>query len=266
MKTKETSSNIKFAGLAILGLILVVVIYIANNSSSENGVVIPDNPSSQACAQISKKEKQNHCLAIVNKNMDLCDKFEEDDKLECQAIVGNSPELCAKINLPVQKKTCVNEVARVNDNINSCDFADDKKNCVGSYLAGLYWDGKYNLMDKKYCDIFSNEDKNWCLALATQDKSVCGNSLACLSLFIQPLSFCDNQQMSKSKGECLRDRAMTQKDPAICELIDNINDRDRCYFNIVGHINPDISFCSKISDSELEQECFANAAVNLLNK
>ena len=121
-------------------------------------------------------------------------------------------------------------------------------------------------MDVKDCEVFPEGDKNWCLALVTQDKSICGNNLACLSLFVQPLSFCDNQQMPKSKGECLRDRAMTQKDPAICELIDNSNDRDRCYFNIVGHINPDTSFCSKISDPELEQECLTNAAIKLLHK
>jgi len=229
-------------------------------------VVIPDNPSSQACAQITNKQRQNHCLAIINKNIDLCDKFEEDDKLECRAIVENNPELCTKVEPSVQKKTCVNEVARVNDNINSCDFSDDKKDCVGSYIAGLYWDKKFDLMDQKYCDIFSDSNKNWCLALVTQDKSVCGNNPTCLSLFVQPLSFCDNQQMSKSKGECLRDRAMTQADPTICELINDTNDRNRCYFNIVGHINPDISFCSRISDPELRQECLANAAVNLLNK
>lgn len=264
---KETSSNIQFARLSILGLILASAVYLYFfYSSNKNKAVVPDNPPSQACARITKKERRNHCLAIVNKNMDLCDKFEEDDKLECQAIVGNNPKLCAKIKLPAQKKTCVNEVARVNDNIDSCDFADDKKDCVGSYLAGLYWDKKFDLMDQKYCDIFSDSDRNWCLALVTQDKSVCGNNPACLSLFIQPLTFCDNRQMSKSKGECFRDRAMTQEDPTICELIDNADDRNRCYFNIVGHINPDVSFCSKISDSELKQECFANAAVNLLNK
>lgn len=267
MKTKETGNKIKFAGIYILGLVLVFAVYLfVVSSSNKTEVVIPDNPPSQACAQITKKQMQYNCLAIVNKDSDLCNKTSEDGILACRAIVENKPELCVNVEPAVQKKTCVNEVARVNDNIVSCDFADDKKDCVGSYLAGLYWDGKYNLMDKKYCDIFPNDDKNWCLALVTQDKSVCGNNLSCLSLFIQPLSFCDNQQMSKSKGGCLRDRAMTQKDPNICGLIDDINDSDNCYFNIVGHINPDISICSKISDTELKQECFANAAVNLLNK
>lgn len=260
-------NNIKFVILVIIGLILASAIYLFFvYSSSKNDVVIPDNPPSQACARITKKQMQYNCLAIVNKDRDLCNKTSEDGILACRAIVENNPELCAKVEPPIQKKTCVNEVARVNDNINSCDFSDDKKECVGSYLAGLYWDEKYNLMDKKYCEIFPDGDKDWCRALVTQDKSVCGNSLACLSLFIQPLSFCDNQQMSKSKGECLRDRAMTQRDSAICELIDDVNDKNRCYFNIVGHINPDISFCSKISDPELEQECFSNAAVKLLLK
>lgn len=264
---KKTGNNIKFVSIAILALALVFSVYFfVVYSSDKTEVVIPDNPPSQICAQITKKQMQYNCLAIVNKNINLCDKFEEDDKLECQAIVGNNPKLCAKIKLPVQKKTCVNEVARVNDNIASCDFADDKKDCIGSYFAGLYWDQKFDLMDKKYCDVFPEGDKDWCLALATQNKSMCGDNLGCLSLFIQPLLFCDNQQMSKSKGECLRDRAMTQKDPAICELIDDASDRNRCYFNIVGHINPDISFCSKISDPELEQECFTNAAIKLLIK
>jgi len=267
MKTKKIGNKAKFAVLVISGLILVSVVYLLIvSSSNKDGVVIPDNPPSQACAQIAKKEAQYNCLAIVNKDRDLCSKTSEDGVLACQAIVENNPELCTNVEPPVQKKTCVNEVARVNDNIASCDFADDKKDCVGSYLAGLYWDQKYNLMDKKYCEVFPEGDKDWCLALVTQDKSVCGNNPACLSLFIQPLSFCDNQQMSKSKGECLRDRAMSQRDPSICGLIDNTNDRNRCYFNIVGHINPDTSFCSKISDRQLRQECLANAAVKLLIK
>lgn len=265
---KITIGNIKLVGLAILGLVLASAIYFfVFYSPKKIGVVIPDNPARQACAQITNKHRQNYCLAIVNKDKDLCNKTSEDGVLACRAIVENNPALCTTVEPSVQKKTCVNEVARVNDNnIVSCDFSDDKKDCVGSYLAGLYWDGKYNLMDKKYCDIFPEGDKDWCLALVTQDKSVCGNNLACTSLFIQPLSFCDNQQLSKSRGECLRDRAMTQKDPTLCGSIDDIGDRDRCYFNIVGHINPDISFCSKISDPELSQECLANAAVKLLSK
>lgn len=257
----------KLIALIVLGVVLTIVIILSIFSKpGENGVAVPDNPPSRACAQIAMKQRKYNCLAIVNKDSDLCNKTAEDGVLACRAIVENKPELCANIEPPNQKKTCVNEVARVNDNIASCDFADDKKDCIGSYFAGLYWDQKYNLMDKKYCEVFPDGDKGWCLALATQDKSVCGDNTACLSLFIQPLSFCDNMQMSKSKGECLRDRAMTQRDPAICGLIDNTNDRNRCYFNIVGHINPDISFCSKISDRELEQECFANAAVKLLIK
>lgn len=254
--------------LIILGTILISIIILFILSKSDNSTVIfPDNPSGRACAQITQKQRQYNCLAIVNKDKDLCNKTAEDGILACQAIVENNPKLCADVKPSVQKKVCINEVARVNDNITSCNFSDDKKDCVGSYLAGLYWDRKYNLMDKKYCEVFPDGDKDWCLALVTQEKSVCGNNSACLSLFIQPLSFCDNQQMSKSKGECLRDRAMTQKDPTICGLIKDTNDRNRCYFNIVGHINPDISICSKISDSELKQECFSNAAIKiLLNK
>lgn len=258
----------KSVGLVVLGIILAtaIILFIFIKPDEEGSVVASDNPPSQACARIINKYQQNNCLAIANKDKELCSKTAEDGILACRAIVENNPELCVKVEPSMQKKTCVYEVARVNDNITSCDFADNKKDCVGSYLAGLYWDEKYNLMDEKYCEIFPDRDKNWCLALVTQDKSVCGNSLACLSLFIQPLSFCDNQQLPKSKGECLRDRAMTQRDPTICGLIDDANDRNRCYFNIVGHINPDISFCSKISDPELEQECLANAAVKLADK
>lgn len=259
--------NSKFIGIAIAGTVLAIVIILSIVSKkNESSVVIPDNSPSRACAQITMKQRRYYCLAIVNKDSDLCSKTAEDGVLACRAIVENNPELCTKVTPAIQKKTCVNEVARVNDNINSCDFSDDRKDCVGSYLAGLYWDEKYNLMDKKYCDVFPVGDKDWCLALVTQDKSACGSNGACLSLFIQPLSFCDNQQMSKSKGECLRDRAMTQKDTTICELINDTSDKDNCYFNIVGHINPDISLCSKISDPELEQECLANAAVKLLDK
>jgi len=258
---------IKLVGIVVLGMVLaILIIPLFFSKLDKTSVSIPDNPPSQACAQITKKQMQYNCLAIVNKDSDFCNKTSEDGILACRAIVENNPELCIKVTPAIQKKTCVNEVARVNDNIASCDFSDDKKDCVGSYLAGLYWDKKYNLMDKKYCDIFADDSKNWCLALVTQDKSVCGSNPACLSLFIQPLSFCDNQQMSKSKGECLRDRAMTQRDPSICGLIDDTNDRNRCYFNIVGHINPDISFCLKISDQELKQECYANSAIKLLIK
>lgn len=263
---KRTVKFIIIGVFVLVGILTVILIPSVFSKPDGGSVTIPDNPPDRACAQIVKKQMQYNCLAIVNKDSNLCNKTAKDGVLACRAIVENNPELCTKVKPVIQKKTCINEVARVNDNINSCNFSDDKKDCVGSYLAGLYWDGKYNLMDKKYCDIFSDDSKNWCLALVTQNRSVCGKNSACLSLFIQPLSFCDNLQMSKSKGECLRDRAMSQKDPTICELIENTNDRNRCYFNIVGHINPDISFCSKISDPELKQECFANAAVKLLIK
>jgi hypothetical protein len=266
MKTKQVGNKIKFIGLTIIGLALASAVYFFNNGPNKYEAIIPDNPPSQACARIDNQQRKNNCLAIVNKDSNLCNKTAEDGVLACQAIVENKPELCAKVEPFLQKKTCIYEVARINDNIASCDFADDKKDCIGSFLAGLYWDEKFDLMDKKYCEVFPDGDKDWCLALVTQDKSVCGNNLACLSLFIQPLSFCDNQQMSKSKGECLRDRAMTQKDPNICGLIKDTGDRNQCYFNIVGHINPDISICAKISDSELKQECFSNAAVKLLIK
>lgn len=254
-----------FVFIVIIGISYFLLFPKLSKTKINNGLSRPvNNPANQVCAQIAKKERRNHCLAIVNKDTNLCNKVSEDDQMACRAIVENEPELCLKAEMPIQKKTCIYQVARVNDNINSCDFAEDRKDCIGSYLAGLYWDKKFDLMDQKYCDIFSNGDKNWCLALVTQDKSVCGNNPACLSLFVQPLSFCDNQQMSKSKGECLRDRAMSQADPTICDLINDESDKDHCFFNIVGHINPDISFCQKISDPELEQECLSNAAVKTL--
>jgi hypothetical protein len=257
----------KSVGLVVLGIILVIVTVLSVFfKSDEENIFIPDNPVNKACKQITNKYRQDNCLAIANKDKELCNKTSEDGILACRAIVENNPELCVRVEPSMQKKTCINEVARVNDNIASCDFADDKKDCVGSYLAGLYWDEKFDLMDRKYCEVFPDNDRNWCLALVMQDKSLCGNNPACLSLFIQPLSFCDNQQMSKSKGSCLRDRAMSQRDPTICGLIDDVPDRDNCYFNIVGHIDPDTSFCSKISNPELRQECLANAAVKLLSK
>lgn len=261
-KQQKQRGKVVFIAIAIIFAIGAGYLLFSTTLSKTN----TNNLASQACARITKQQMQNNCLAIANKDENLCNKTAEDGILACKAIVKNNPELCANVEPSIQKKTCIYEVARVNDNISSCDFSDDKKDCIGSYLAGLYWDEKYNLMDKKYCEIFPDGDKDWCLALVTQDKSVCGNNPACLSLFIQPLSFCNNQQMSKSKGECLRDRAMSQKDPTICGLIDNDNDKNRCYFNIVGHIDPDISFCSKISDPELEQECFSNAAVKLADK
>jgi len=260
MSQKKIVPNIKFVGIGILGLILVSVICFVIYSLNKDEVIIPNNSLSQICAQIGRKRMQNYCLAIVNNDRDQCNKITGDDKLACLAIVDNNPELCLKIK---SRKTCIIELARVNDNIASCNFSDDKNNCVGTYFAGLYWDERFNLMDQKYCETFPDDDKNWCLALVTQDKSVCGNVPACLSLFPQPLSFCDNQQSLKKEG-CLRDRAMTQKDPTICELIDDTNNRNLCYFGFVGHINPDISFCSKISDRELSQLCLVNAVTRLL--
>lgn len=265
MKGKKITITFKLIILIVLVAIITTVTLILFFSKQGGGnVLVPDNPASRACAQLADKQMQYNCLAIVNKDSKLCDKTAEDGILACKAIVENNPQLCNRVTPAMQKKTCIYEVARVNDNIASCDFADDKKDCVGSFLAGLYWDQKFSLMNKKYCASFPEGDRDWCLALVTQDKSVCGTNLSCLSLFVQPLSFCDNRQMPKSKGECLRDRAMTQRDPSVCELIDNTSDRNRCYFNIVGHIDPDTSFCSKISDTQMEQECFSNAAVKIL--
>jgi len=266
MKQKKMATNIKAIGIVILILVLAFIIYLIIHSSDKDEVIIPNNPPSQVCAQIAKKQKRNYCLAIVNKDRDLCNKTMEGDKLFCMAIVDNNPELCKKLKPSPQRKTCFTEVARINDNISSCNFADNKNSCIGSYFSGLYWDRRFDLIDKKYCEDFPDDGKVWCLALATQDKSVCGNLPACLSLFTQPLSFCNDQKVlsTKSLGQCLRDRAMSQRDPTICKLIDNRQERNDCYFNIVGHINPDTSFCSKISDRNLEQLCFLNAAIKLL--
>ena len=245
----------------VFGVVLAICVYLVGKNN-----LAADRSLEQVCSQIQNIYMRSNCLAIVNRDRELCNKTAEDGVLACQAIVDNDPKLCKEVEMAQERKVCVNEVARINDNVASCNFADDKVDCIGSYFAGLYWDQKYDFMDSKYCDFFSEDDKNWCLAMVMQDKSYCGQSLACLSLFPQPISFCDNPEMPKSRGECLRDRAMSQRDPSICELIDDASAKDNCYFNIVGHIDPDTTYCSKISDPELGEICLENAAMKLLNE
>ena len=118
----------KLIALIVLGVVLATAIILSIFSKpDESGITVPDNLPSRACAEITMKQRKYNCLAIVNKDSDLCNKTAEDGILACRAIVENNPELCTKVKPAVQKKTCVNEVARVNDNIASCDFPTIKR-------------------------------------------------------------------------------------------------------------------------------------------
>ena len=86
--------------------------------------------------------------------------------------------------------------------------------------------------------------------------------VVCLTLFKQPLSFCDNIK-AEDKLKCIRDRAIIAQNPAICEKAVNQEVKDECYFGYASHFDPKVSICEKIIDQMKKNMCYTEVAIKL---
>lgn len=251
----------------VLGVFLVPRFLFGNKKQLlEN---IPDNPASKICQKISETEDLYYCLAVVNQNAGFCQNFDEPSQKElCQGMAARDTSYCRKIQKSEPRKMCFYELAEITQNIDYCDEAEDKEQCYFNVISSLYWAQQSEKIKPEYCNKFSAQspDRTTCLALKENDSSYCeeGNA-ACLTLFEQPLSFC-NTIKAEDKLKCIRDRAILAKNPAICEKADNQEVRDECYFGYASHFDPKVSLCEKIIGETKRNMCYVEVAIKLSNK
>jgi len=118
-------------------------------------------------------------------------------------------------------------VHQTSGNINFCDGIDydttERELCYFSFANALYWENKSGKITTEQCNKLpaGQPDRDTCTALKARDPAICKNNKNCLTFFKQDLSFCDDN--FKDKSECIRDRALSSKDIALC---DKINGRD----------------------------------------
>ena len=254
-------------GLFFLFLVIFLVPRLLFGNKKQFSENIPDNPASKICQKISETEGLYHCLAVVNQNMSFCQNFDELSQKElCQGMAARDTSYCRKIQNSEPRKMCFYELAEITQNIDYCDEAENKENCYFNVISGLHWAQQSGKIKTEHCNKFSvqSPDRNTCFALKENNISFCekGNA-ACLTLFEQPLSFCDNIKV-EDKLKCIRDRAIIAKNPDICEKIADQEVKDECYFGYASHFDPKVFLCEKIIGETKRNMCYAEVAIKLL--
>ena len=259
-------------GLLFLVLIIVFLPKFLFGSKDHLVGVIPNNPASRVCQKISQPEGIYSCLGVVNADSSFCQKIKrEEEKNFCLALVNKDLSFCRKIKDQETKEMCYYELSFTVGDISYCNELDNWEKCYFAFVYRLYWQGRADEIKAQYCEKLTKnagEDmafKNTCWALRADDASLCQGNEHCLSFFKQPLSFCENTK-SKNRSDCLRDRALTAKDPSICARIEDIHYRDNCYGSYSAHIFPDLSLCEKISDKMTRNACYRDYAINISDK
>lgn len=262
--------------------------------NQEQEIYPPDTISNNICNQIPVSnelgsEDKYYCLAVVNHNITFCEKMrdiEEPDILNesenadeladetpinlCLAISGEDSSYCKKISRLDAKKTCYNVLAQTSGNIETCSEIDysehEKQQCYFNFVNALYWEDKSEKITTDDCDKVgidgSDQDEKTCLAFKARDVSLCGTNKNCLTFFSQKMSFCDGVTF-KDEEECIRDRAMVNKNISICETLSEQTRKDDCYGDFSSHIQPSTAICDKIIDAQRKQGCYIDAAINL---
>lgn len=258
-------------GLSFLGLVVFLLPRFIFEGKKQLSGNAPDNPASGVCQKISQPEDVYSCLAVVNSDSNFCQEIKSvEEKNVCLALTNKDISFCQKIRDQEPKEICYYELSFVVRDIGYCDELDNWEKCYFSFVHRLYWQERSDEIEAKYCEKFSEGAgidlafKDSCWALKEGDSTLCQGNEHCLSFFKQPLSFCENTK-SKSKSDCLRDRALTARDTSICEKIDDITMRDNCYSSYSAHISPDLSLCEKISDKMTKNMCYREYAINLSN-
>ena len=259
-------------GLFLLVLVIILLVGFLLGNKQRFLESIPDTSASEVCQKITQQEDVYSCLALINADSSFCQKVESaEEKKIYSALSDKDISFCREINDQEAEKICYYELSFMVRDISYCDELDNWEKCYFSFIHKLYWQGRSDEIDAEYCEKFSENAggdlafKDSCWALKDSDSSLCQGNEHCLSFFEQPLSFCENTK-SKSKPDCLRDRALTARDTSICEKIDDINIRDNCYSSYSAHISPDLALCEKINDKMTKNMCYREYAVNLVNK
>lgn len=260
--------------IGIFFLVLVVVFFPRFLFGDRNQLVgtVPDNPASRVCQKISQSEDVSSCLAIVNTDSSFCQRIGQvEEKNLCLALADKDISFCRKIQDQEPKEICYYELSFILKDISYCDELDNWEKCYFSFVHRLYWQERSDEIKDQYCEKLSKNAggdmafRNTCWALKAGDAALCQGNEHCLSFFPQLLSFCENNK-SKNKSDCLRDRALTAKDASICEKITDGHYRDNCYSSYSAHIEPDLSLCEKISDQMTKNACYKEYAINISKK
>jgi hypothetical protein len=253
----------------------------------------PNNLSNTICNQLPTSsdfglDDNYYCLAVVNHNSSFCEKMLGNDAVElgnleeseedlndktqyyiCLSAVSKDFSYC-KLVREDAKKTCYNTLAQLSWNIDVCSEIDydqnDKQQCYFNFVNALYWENKSEEITTEDCDKVGMNggslDKNTCLAFKARDVSICESNKNCLTFFHQEMSFC-NDATFKNEDECIRDRALTDKDISLCDKLSSQTGKDDCYGDFANHIQQTISICDKIIGIPRKRGCYINTAINL---
>jgi len=248
---------------------------------------LPNTPSNEICKKLPLTEglsqeeiltltpgNRQECLAIVNNNPEFCELIEldsgedmlgNDDKNVCLAHAKKDVSYCKLMSENGDKKHCYFGLSLISGDINVCDEIDYDKNerelCYWSFVNALYWEDKSDKITTEHCNKLpaGSQSKDSCLAQKEGEVSFCKNDVNCLTLFEQPMSFCEGKESILEY--CIRDRAMTSKDLLICEETLTEEKRDDCIGDFAGHINLDISTCDKITSDFARNTCYKDVAI-----
>jgi hypothetical protein len=254
--------------------------------SSELEKDLPDTTSNEICKKLPLTEgltqeeiltltpgNRQECLAVVNNNPEFCELIEidtgeymlgEDDRNVCLAHAKKDVSYCKKMSDDGDKKHCYFGLSLISGDIDVCggiDYDENEKNlCYWSFANALYWEDRSDKITTEHCNKLpaGSEDRDTCLAFKERDVSLCKNDVNCLTLFEQPMSFCESE--GKDDEYCIRNRAMTSKDLSICETLTGAL-RDDCIGDFVGHISLDVSNCDKITSYFARNTCYKDVAI-----
>ena len=239
---------------------------------------LPNTPSNEICKKIPLTKDlspgdRHYCFAVVNNNPEFCEFIiaDNEDDIEakneknlCLAHANKDISYCKKMSDNEAKHDCYFGLAMISGDINVCEGINYDKNdrelCYWSFANALYWEGKSDKITTTHCNKLpaGSQSRNSCLAEKDKDVSLCKNDVTCLTLFEQPMSFCEGQ--GKILKYCVRDRAMTSKNISICKTLTGEYWED-CFGDFAGHITQDISTCNQINDIKLKQTCYKDVAI-----
>lgn len=237
---------------------------------------LPNTIQNEICQKLPLTKQlspgdRHYCLAVVNQNPAFCEMIEADNEQDLDAIKEKNlclahatPDVsyCKKMTDNEAKKDCYFRLSLLSEDINICDNInydpDEKQLCYFSFVNTLYWEDKSDRITLAHCNKLPEPDRSTCLAYKDRDVSLCKNNVNCLTYFEQPLSFCSG--LGKALESCIRDRAMVNKDLALCQTLTG-EKKDDCIGDFAGHIGQDYLTCDLLSNDFLRQTCYQDVAV-----
>ncbi|MFH0853832.1 MAG: hypothetical protein V1853_05550 [bacterium] len=246
------------------------------NQELEN-IAVPNNLSNELCKKLPLSNQppyseRYYCLALVNHDERFCQGIDEEKaKNICLAHANADASYCEKVKNQESKHVCYYMLAVSSENAAFCDDIDyldtaeeninEQEQCYYGFMSNLYQWGQSDEITTEICGHLGGEMEKTCLALKARDVSMCGDNPNCLTHFEQPISFCDERPDFPS---CIKDRAKTNKDVSICELLPQ-PDRDSCVGVYCTHTELDAAICDTIENIEERQDRYMELAMNLAN-